>query len=70
VGTDAGLLAPTENIGAFAEALARVIGDARLRAQLADGARQARERLRNWEQALEEMTAALRRLDTPAGQAE
>ena len=39
VGADAGLLAPPGNIEALAAALARVIGDARLRARLADGAK-------------------------------
>jgi hypothetical protein len=40
-----------------------VVGDARLRAKLADGAKHARLRLRSWDQAVEEMIAALRRLD-------
>ena len=39
VGADAGLLVPPGNIEALAGALARVIGDARLRARLADGAK-------------------------------
>jgi len=64
VGTDAGLLAPPGNIEALAGALARVIGDARLRARLADGAKQARVRLRSWDEAVEEMIAALGRLDS------
>ena len=51
VGADAGLLAPPGNIEALAGALARVIGDARLRARLADGAKRVRDRLRSWEQA-------------------
>ncbi len=64
VGADAGLLAPPGNIEALAGALARVIGDARLRARLADGAKQVRVRLRSWDQAVEEMIAALGRLDS------
>ena len=59
VGADAGLLAPPGNIDALAEALARVIGDAPLRTRLADGAKHVRERLRSWELAVDEMTAAL-----------
>ena len=64
VGADAGLLAPVENIDALAGALARIIGDAALRARLADGAKRARRRLRSWEEAAEEMAAVLGRFDT------
>jgi glycosyltransferase involved in cell wall biosynthesis len=64
VGADAGLLAPPGNIEALAGALARVIGDAGLRAQLADGAKKVRVRLRSWDQAVQEMVAALGRLDS------
>ena len=64
VGADAGVLAPVGDIDALAGALARVIGDAPLRARLADGAKRVRERLRSWERAVDEMTAALGRLDT------
>jgi glycosyltransferase involved in cell wall biosynthesis len=64
VGADAGLLAPPGNIEALAGALARVIGDAGLRARLADGAKKARARLRSWDQATEKMIAALGRLDS------
>lgn len=64
VGADAGLVVPPGNVEALAGALARVIGDVRLRARLADGATLVRERLRSWEQAVEEMTAALGRLET------
>jgi glycosyltransferase involved in cell wall biosynthesis len=64
VGQDAGLLVPAGNIDALAEALARVIGDASLRSRLADGAKRVRERLRSWEQAIDEMTVALGRLET------
>jgi glycosyltransferase involved in cell wall biosynthesis len=64
VGADAGLLAPVGNIEVLAGALARVIGDARLRARLADGAKRARRRLRSWEEAAKEMAAVLGRVDT------
>jgi glycosyltransferase involved in cell wall biosynthesis len=62
VGTEAGLLAPPGNTALFAASLVRVIGDARLRAKLAEGAKRARARLRSWEQAAEEMSAVLSRL--------
>ena len=64
VGADAGLLAPPGNVEALAGALASVIGDARMRARLADGAKKVRDRLRSWDQAVEEMIAALGRLDS------
>jgi glycosyltransferase involved in cell wall biosynthesis len=64
VGPDAGLLVPPGNVEALAAALARVIGDAPLRARLADGAKHVRERLRSWEQAVDEMITALERLET------
>lgn len=64
VGADAGLLVPTGNAEALAGALARVLGDADLRARLAGGARRARGRLPSWEQAFGKMAAALERLDT------
>ena len=41
-----------------------MIGDARLRARLADGAKKVRIWLRSWDQAVEEMIAALKRLDS------
>jgi glycosyltransferase involved in cell wall biosynthesis len=63
-GADAGLLVPPGNVEALAGALARVIGDARLRARLADGAKKVRIWLRSWDQAVEEMIAALKRLDS------
>ena len=64
VGDDAGLLAPPGDTAAFARALARVLGDAGLRARLTDGARRVRGRLQSWEQAFGKMAAALARLDT------
>ena len=64
VGHDAGLLAPPGNTGAFAGALGRVLGDAGLRARLAEGARRVRDRLPNWEHAAKQMAGALGRVDT------
>jgi glycosyltransferase involved in cell wall biosynthesis len=64
VGDDAGLLVPPGNTAALAEALGRVIGDASLRARLAEGARRKRDRLPTWDHAFETMHAALARLNT------
>jgi glycosyltransferase involved in cell wall biosynthesis len=64
VGADAGLLTPPGDTRALAESLSRAIGDARLRASLAGGARRARGRLRSWDQASREMAHALERVET------
>jgi glycosyltransferase involved in cell wall biosynthesis len=63
VGADAGLLAPPGNTEALARALARVIGDAGLRAQLTEGARRVRDRLPDWGRAFGKMAIALEHLD-------
>lgn len=64
VGDSAGLLAPPDDEGALAAALARIIGDADLRARLAAGAREIRDRLQGWDLAAARMDGALHRLET------
>ena len=59
VGDEAGVVVPPENVGALAGALRRVLGDAALRASLADGARRVRERLPSWDHAAGRLSAAL-----------
>jgi glycosyltransferase involved in cell wall biosynthesis len=63
VGDDAGLLVPPGNTEALADALARVLGDARLRARLTEGAWRARDRLPSWDQAIKKMSDVLACLD-------
>jgi glycosyltransferase involved in cell wall biosynthesis len=63
VGDEAGLLVPPSDTAALAAALARVVGDEHLRAQLSAGARRVRDRLPDWQHACSEMAAALERLD-------
>ena len=60
----AGIVVPPGNVDRMTEALSLVLGDAALRAQLASGARAARERLPSWEDASRRMAAALERLTT------
>jgi glycosyltransferase involved in cell wall biosynthesis len=59
VGDDAGLLVPVGDTDALAAALARVLGDASLRARLAEGARRRRDRLPTWDTAARLMSTAL-----------
>jgi glycosyltransferase involved in cell wall biosynthesis len=65
VGTEAGVLVPPGNLEAFEVALTRVLGDAGLRARLAEGARRVRERLPTWDAAAARMSAALAPLAGP-----
>jgi len=62
VGDDAGLLVPVGDTDALAAALARVLGDATLRARLAEGARRRRDRLPTWDAAARRLSTALDRL--------
>jgi glycosyltransferase involved in cell wall biosynthesis len=64
VGQGAGLLVPLGDTPALVEALSRVLGDADVRARLAEGARRVRDRLPTWEEASGRMAAALDSLVT------
>jgi glycosyltransferase involved in cell wall biosynthesis len=58
---DGGIVVPPGDLAAFTAALSGVIGDARLRARLAEGARRVRERLPTWDTAAASMAQALER---------
>jgi glycosyltransferase involved in cell wall biosynthesis len=62
VGNEAGLLVPVGDTAALVEALSRVLGDADLRARLAQGARRMRDRLPTWDEASGRFAAALQPL--------
>ena len=55
----AGLLVPPGDVGAMTAALSKIVGDARVRDQLAEGARRVRDRLPTWDEAADKMAAAL-----------
>jgi glycosyltransferase involved in cell wall biosynthesis len=55
----AGLLVPPGNVEAMTAALSTLVGDARLRGQFAEGARRVRDRLPTWDEAADQMAAAL-----------
>lgn len=57
-------LVPVGDTPAFVEALSRVLGDAALRARLAEGARRMRDRLPTWEQTSGRIADALDSLVT------
>jgi glycosyltransferase involved in cell wall biosynthesis len=61
VGGEAGLLVPPGDVDALAAALAQVLGDARTRERLEQGARRVRDRLPTWEEASRRMAEALAR---------
>ena len=59
VGDEAGLVVPPGDAEALAGALTCVLGDAALRARLADGARRVRDQLPSWEETARQMSDAL-----------
>ena len=64
VGDGAGLLVPVGDTPALVAALSRMLGDAGLRARLAEGARRMRDQLPTWEETSGRMAAALHTLAT------
>ena len=62
----AGLLVPPGDAEALAEALALVLGDARVRERLAAGARLVRDRLPSWDDAVGKMVAVLEQVQLKA----
>jgi glycosyltransferase involved in cell wall biosynthesis len=63
-GEGAGLLVSPGDAAALAAALSRVLGDARLRGRLAEGARRVRDRLPTWDETASRMAAALEHIGT------
>lgn len=59
VGDEAGIVVAPGDLAALTDALSRVIGDAALRARLAEGARRVRDRLPTWDAAAASMATAL-----------
>ena len=55
----AGLLVSPGDVDAMTVALSKLLGDARVREQLAEGARRVRDRLPTWDEAVDKMAAAL-----------
>ena len=62
VGDEGGLLVPVDDEPSLRDALTRIIGDASLRARLAEGARRAGSRLPTWDEASRKMAQAFDRL--------
>jgi glycosyltransferase involved in cell wall biosynthesis len=64
VGDDAGVVVPPGDATSLAEAVERFVEDPAFRTRCAEGAKRARERLRTWDAAVDEMVAALDRAMT------
>ncbi|PYR00602.1 MAG: hypothetical protein DMF96_02960 [Acidobacteria bacterium] len=64
-GRPAGVVVPPGDLNALTAALSRVLGDARLREQLAEGAQQARDKLPTWDDAVAAMERVLERVARP-----
>lgn len=64
VADEAGLLVPPGDPQALSAALSRVLGDARVRDRLAEGARRVRDRLPTWDETVGKMAAALEQVAT------
>ena len=58
-------MVPPGDLNALTAALSRVLGDARLREQLAEGAQQARDNLPTWDDAVAAMERVLERVARP-----
>jgi glycosyltransferase involved in cell wall biosynthesis len=58
----AGLVVPPGDLDAFTDALSQLLDDGQLRARLAEGARQVRDRLPTWDDAVIAMERALQRV--------
>jgi len=63
VGRDSGILVPSADVNALANALKRVIADGNLRAKLRAGARRRRSALRTWPLAVREFMAVVRKVE-------
>jgi len=63
VGTDAGILVPPGDAAALMRGLDAIVSDTALRERLASGARQARGRLRSWDDAAERMARTIEGVD-------
>ena len=63
VGRDAGILVPSGDVTALANALTRVLDDGKVHARLRAGARRRRSALRTWTQTVREFAAVVRKVE-------